>query len=290
MSAQRTPTTARIFLARVNLARCTVLLIAAVLFVGCADRAIPSVLQSTTQAYANGRVSSPVTVDATAGLDGTAIPAIGAVNPLVIVSLFTDYQCPNCRRAHDVAQRIVDRWPADVQVQFRHLPLNMHPLAIPAAIAAQAAHRQGRFMCMHTAIIKTRTVWTALDLFGFRAFVADVLVPRCKLDAAAFARDIDDPDLETAVIAERERARDIEILGTPSMLVNGLEADAWPRPGHPSMRLVSGLIRRELRDAQGPGQSHSACPIADSACRVAERILSNTGDSRRTALILGADR
>lgn len=222
---------------------------------------------------------TPVATD-----DGT--PAYGAREPKVIVSLFTDYQCPNCRRAGDVAHRLLDRWPEEVQVRFHHLPLEVHPLAIRAAVAAQAAHRQGRFLCMHSALARTRMVWAELDEAGLGALVRDVLGPRCGLDAAAFARDQEDPVVFDAVIAARERSRDLGVPGTPYLYVNGLEADAWPRPNRSSAQLVNALVRAELRDIAAGASGSGRCDAADWRCRVFERMVANTGDEARARLFL----
>lgn len=162
------------------------------------------------------------------------LPTLGAAAPKIVVSLFTDYQCPNCRRAGDLAARLVDRWPDDVQVRFHHMPLEIHPLAVRAGTAAQAAHKQGAFLCVHTALTKTRNLWNELGESEFDRFALEVLVPRCALDPATFQRDLDDPATAAIVLAARERARDLGVPGTPSVYVNGLEADAWPRPAtHP---------------------------------------------------------
>lgn len=215
------------------------------------------------------------------------VPTLGATEPKIVVSLFTDYQCPNCRRAGDVAQRLVDRWPEDVQVRFHHMPLEFHPLALLAAQAAQAAHRQGRFMCMHTSLTKTRKAWTDLDDQAFDAFLRDVLAPRCGLDLASFQRDLADLALTEVIVMARERARDIGVPGTPSVYVNGLEADAWPRPGESSARRLNSLVRRELADIAAGGRGLGRCAAsADWQCRLFDRVASNTGDEARARLLL----
>lgn len=214
------------------------------------------------------------------------LPTLGAAAPKIVVSLFTDYQCPNCRRAGDLAARLVDRWPDDVQVRFHHMPLEIHPLAVRAGTAAQAAHKQGAFLCVHTALTKTRNLWNELGESEFDRFALEVLVPRCALDPATFQRDLDDPATAAIVLAARERARDLGVPGTPSVYVNGLEADAWPRPGHTPAKLLNALVRRELRDIAAGGRGLDRCDEADWACRVFDRVVSNTGDEVKTRLFL----
>ncbi len=70
--------------------------------------------------------------------------------PLTIIE-FADFECPSCRRAYgSVASRFGKTIPA--RFVFRHLPLEMHPTAFPAAVAAEAAARQHKFWEMYDAL------------------------------------------------------------------------------------------------------------------------------------------
>ena len=62
--------------------------------------------------------------------------------PLVIV--YADFECPFCAALHHRLVRL------DCRTVFRHFPVrSSHPRAWPAACAAEAAGRQGRFWEMH---------------------------------------------------------------------------------------------------------------------------------------------
>ncbi len=251
------------------------ILLAVIAFAAC-QPSQATVLESTT-ALAEGddpRVVAP---------DALTIPALGARDPRVIVSLFTDYECPNCKRMHDLAARLVDRWPDVVQVQFRQMPLDGHERAEPTACAALAAHRQGRFACMHAALIKSRNGWRTLPPLDLRRFVVDELAPWCGLDIARFERDLEDPKILAFVRHEREVARDLGVRGTPTVLVNGLEATLWPRPGINPALLMNALIRRVIRDAESAAASGGTLGVADL-------VRANLGDDDKTALLLGFPR
>lgn len=77
----------------------------------------------------------------------------GARNAPVVVIQYSDFECPYCRQFAngtllDLRRTYVKR--GDVLLAFRHLPLRaIHPLAYPAARAAECAGRQGRFWEMH---------------------------------------------------------------------------------------------------------------------------------------------
>src|SRR5579875_2815960 len=68
-----------------------------------------------------------------------------AAAPLVV--LYADFECPFCAALHARLQARA------LRVCFRHFPVrSSHPRAWPAAQAAEAAARQGRFWEMHDAL------------------------------------------------------------------------------------------------------------------------------------------
>lgn len=243
------------------------------------------ILESTTsRAVATG--DDPTTV----APDALSTPAAGAREPLVVVTFFTDYQCPNCKRMHDVAARVLDAWPDEAQLQFRMLPLQGHPLARPAARVALAAHRQGRFLCMNSALIRSRSTWNGMSEAGFLVFARDVLAPRCELDRARLVDDAADPRIDDKITADVQLARDAKVRGTPTVLVDGTDVKFWPVAGVRPEMLLNAVVRRGLRDAR----AHlSECRARGEACPIdglpAERLYGNLGDSELTQRLLDAD-
>ncbi len=70
--------------------------------------------------------------------------------PYVLIE-FGDYQCPPCRRLHDALQHFAPLQSGKIALAFRHHPLTeMHPDALNAARAAEAAREPGAFWPMHT--------------------------------------------------------------------------------------------------------------------------------------------
>src|SRR5690606_40079899 len=65
---------------------------------------------------------------------------------------FADFQCPGCKATTGVLKAISQKYPTQVRIVYRHFPLPQHPLAQPAAAAAEAAGAQGKFWEMHDLI------------------------------------------------------------------------------------------------------------------------------------------
>jgi protein-disulfide isomerase len=86
-------------------------------------------------------------------LGSAPVPALGDDDhlrgpleaPLVIV--YADFECPFCAAQHARLEAL------ELRLAFRHFPVrSSHPRAWPAACAAEAAGRQGRFWEMHDSL------------------------------------------------------------------------------------------------------------------------------------------
>src|SRR5262245_28007584 len=87
--------------------------------------------------------------------------------PLELVE-YGDYQCPHCRHAHPVIKNIQQKLGADLKFVFRNFPLStIHPNAFTAAVAAEAAGKQGKFWEMHDVILENQSALDAEHLFLF---------------------------------------------------------------------------------------------------------------------------
>src|SRR5215510_11509682 len=76
--------------------------------------------------------------------------AIGPTDALVTVVNYGDYECPDCHRRHRAVEKMFDELVDSVRFVYRHFPLiNVHPRALRAAEAAEAAAAQGKFWEMH---------------------------------------------------------------------------------------------------------------------------------------------
>jgi len=102
-----------------------------------------------------------------------------------------------------------------VAVVFKNLPLPMHANAMGAALAMQAANRQGKAWQMHDKMFENREALTRPDLERYAAGVG--------LDVEKFKADIDDPSVKQEVEADMKAATDAGVRGTPAFFVNGTQ-------------------------------------------------------------------
>lgn len=69
--------------------------------------------------------------------------ARGAADPSVVWIEYGDFECPFCKRYHSELQQLLAAYPDDVQVVFRHFPLDAHTNAHEKAVASECAAELG---------------------------------------------------------------------------------------------------------------------------------------------------
>jgi protein-disulfide isomerase len=160
---------------------------------------------------------------------------IGPTSGSVTITVFSDFECPFCRRFAEEFERVRDRYPSEVTLVFRHFPIPRHVSAEPAAVAAECAHQQGRFEQMHNALFADQDS-LALDRWVSQAASAGVA------DTVLFKACLTSPSARSAVAADMRAGERLGADATPTVLVNG-----WRIMGPADAAAMNELIRRELK-------------------------------------------
>jgi protein-disulfide isomerase len=137
----------------------------------------------------------------------------------VTIEEFGDYQCPPCGAVYPELEKIREDYGDRVRLIFRHYPLTrIHPNALAAAHAAEAAGLQGKFWEMHGQLYREQKSWQNSADASAR-FVA--YARALGLDAERFTRDVNGEDVDKRIVADHERAKSLGVDGTPAFFVNG---------------------------------------------------------------------
>jgi cyclophilin family peptidyl-prolyl cis-trans isomerase len=117
--------------------------------------------------------------------------------------------------------RLADAFPNEVQIVYRHFPLNqIHPNAQKSAEASEAAGAQGAFWQYHDLLFERQSQWAQLSTDEARQFFID-LAAELGLDVDQFTADLDSGAYADYVSALEQEAVALGLPGTPSALVNG---------------------------------------------------------------------
>lgn len=136
----------------------------------------------------------------------------GPEDARVVITEFSDFQCPYCKEVQPNLAQILQRYPKQVRLEFKHLPLEIHPLAQTFARAAYCAGKQNAFWAFHDASFATSEL--------SRERITD-LVRLLKLDEDSFGDCLTSQESQTAISRDVQEARRLGIEGTPTFLING---------------------------------------------------------------------
>jgi protein-disulfide isomerase len=132
---------------------------------------------------------------------------------------YGDYECPYSRRAYREIQHVEARLCGHVRFAFRHFPLTeIHPHALAASRAAEAAAAQGRYWEMHDLLFHRQK---ALEDDDLRRYAEEV-----GLDVARFDRDrAGEATLERVERDFRSGLESGQVRGTPTLFIDGVVHD-----------------------------------------------------------------
>ena len=132
---------------------------------------------------------------------------------------YGDYQCPHCAIGHVVVKRLQRHFGSRMRFVYRNFPLEeIHPLAEPAAEAAEFAGAQGRFWEMHDGIFENQRALSERKLVE--------LAEGLGLDGEAMAQAMEEQRFGDRILREAEGGARSGVHGTPTYFVNGEQIDA----------------------------------------------------------------
>ena len=165
--------------------------------------------------------------------DNTKAPRRGPADAKIVVTEFSDFECPFCRRAVAPLDKLQKHY--NFALYYRFFPLKLaHPNAEGAAKAAWSAQQQGKFWELHDIFFANND---KLDWDSVKKYAAAM-----GLDMKKFLADFESPAAKAAVDADIKAGDDAGLDGTPTFYVNGRKAE--------TLAQVQELVR-ELGGAAG---------------------------------------
>jgi len=144
-------------------------------------------------------------------LNSESSPRIGSKDAKVQIVVFSDYQCPYCKNAHETVKNILDKYGSDVSVVQRNFIV--HSASMILAQSAEAANLQGKYSEMNDALF-SKNVEATED-----AVVA--LAKELKLDENKFKSDLNSDKVKGQIEKDNSDAQTMNLGGTPSVFLNG---------------------------------------------------------------------
>jgi len=155
--------------------------------------------------HANFELAPPVTA---------ADHSLGPSHAQVTVVEYGDFECPSCKQAAPVVKLLLAKFADRVRLVFRHCPLEeVHPHALGAAQAAEAAAGQGKFWSMHDLLFENQHHLKPPQLRGYAL--------KIELDMVRYDAEIADDVYLQRIREHEESARRSGVRATPTFFING---------------------------------------------------------------------
>jgi protein-disulfide isomerase len=165
-------------------------------------------------------------------------PASGSDKAPVKVYVFSDFQCPVCKRVVEPMKALARELGDQVQLVFKQNALDMHPNAFISAAASMAAFKQGKFWEYHDKLFQNQRNLAEPDLL--------VYAEELGLDMKRFKKDMGSAEIKEQIEYEKNLATALGMRGTPGFFVNGHKMVGWGSYGG-----FRGVVNRALKSAEG---------------------------------------
>jgi protein-disulfide isomerase len=157
--------------------------------------------------------TSPLGVEQQARIAAGEAPSFGPKDAKVTLVQFSDFQCPFCARAAKVTQQVREQYADRVRFVFHNFPLANHSRARPAALAAIAAHSQGKFWGFHDRLFANQSRLEEDDLLQYAKAEG--------LDLARFKKERQSNELGSELLTEQVLGGSVAVQATPTLFLNG---------------------------------------------------------------------
>ena len=167
----------------------------------------------------------------------------------VLVVEYADPQCPGCATMMPKMDAIYEKYKDKVAFVYRHYPIAGHQNAVSAAVAIEAAGKQGYFWEMLSAVFENRTDWiyeSGSDLSDAYVSIFEDVAGK-KGDIDQFKDDLTSSELKAKVNDDKKLGQEDEITATPTVFVNGEMVDFYSGNRDPKDYIID-AIDEALKD------------------------------------------
>ena len=183
---------------------------------------------ASASATASATASASASADPSASVSGSATADDGYVGYRLnrevpgagTATLYTDYQCPYCAKAEPKFEEAAKKLDGIMNVTVRHMPLNMHANAVPAALAVEAAAAQGKHVEMANKLFATQNDWKNIKERDKLRTLFNDYAKELGLNTEEFDKVLLASDTVKPIQRDYEHAVKIGVKGTPTFAVN----------------------------------------------------------------------
>ncbi len=139
----------------------------------------------------------------------------------VVLIEYSDFQCPACGAYYPVVKQLSEAYGDTIAIVYRHYPLvNIHPNAMPAARAAEAAGKQDKFFAFHDILFEKQSEWSTApnEVELFTNYAQSI-----GLSVEQFKTDMQSSEINDLVKEDIASGTALKVNATPSFFLQGVK-------------------------------------------------------------------
>lgn len=176
---------------------------------------------------------------------------------------YGDFQCPACGEFYPTVEQVVEKYQNLIYFQFRNYPLtSLHPNALAAAHAGEAAALQGQFWPFYNKLYQENDkYYQSNEAYNTWIGSSDPLpdfvsyAQALGLNVAKFKSDFASSKVNDIVQADMNAGNNLSIQGTPTFFIDGTEINinnlVDSKTQQPSLDAFSAVINTEIKKKTG---------------------------------------
>lgn len=138
--------------------------------------------------------------------------------PVTLIE-YLDFECEACGAYFPIVKQLEKDFPNDLRVVLRYFPLPGHKNGLPAALAVEAAARQGKYIEMHDLLFTEQETWGEKP--AATPLVFESYAQRLGLDMVQFKQDVASQSVKDRVQRDVDAGRALGNGGTPTFFLQG---------------------------------------------------------------------
>lgn len=147
-----------------------------------------------------------------------------AKSPVMLVE-YGDFECPGCEGAYPGLKTLSEKYQDQISFVFRNFPLTtIHPNALAAAAAAEAAGTLGKYWPMHNALYDQQSDWENLSADQRTTFFTN-MASSLGINKSAFQTKLSSDNVNKKIKFDQALGQKIGVNATPTVYLDGQKMD-----------------------------------------------------------------
>lgn len=143
----------------------------------------------------------------------------GNIDAQVTLVEYLDFECEACGAYYPLVKQLAEEFKNEVQFVNRYFPLPGHKNGLPAALAVEAAGKQGKYWEMHNILFDNQITWgekQSPDPAIFEGYAKQI-----GLNMDQYKKDVESKEVSKRVNRDKISGTQLGVKGTPSFFLNG---------------------------------------------------------------------